>query len=650
MMNTELVGGDSIFSKPQRPLTLKFEDVVYKIEGKAHNSCEKSSTRTILSGVSGVVLPGEMLALLGPSGSGKTTLLTILGGRLNSSGNKSGKGKVTGTIAFNAAPYSSSLSRSIGFVTQDDVLYPHLTVTETLLYTALLQLPDSIPRMDKAMIAESVMTELGLTACRDSIIGNSVKRGVSGGERKRVSIGQELLINPSLLFLDEPTSGLDSTTAGKIVSTLLNLTKGGRTVVMSIHQPSSRMFYMFHKVLLLSDGHPIYFGKGSSAMEYFASVGYAPSVLMNPSDFLLDIANGALFSIIIDVAFKSNSPFYVYLLEILVTFDANVRNVGLSPVEAMCDREEMKAALISAYNTRLKTVVKKELEDVAKQLRETEPHDKREKWCTSWWVQFTVLLERGLKERKHESFSTLKITQVIIASLLSGMLWFQSQGHVQDQVGLIFNLVCLWSFTPIFEALFTFPREREMLTKERDSRMYRLSSYLMARLVGDLPMELILPIASITLAYWMGGLKPTALSYIAFLLITLLSVLVWQGLGLTIGSFIMNIKVATTFTSILMMLFTIIGGFYVQKVPVFLAWVKYISVSFHVFKLMLLTQFTSTDTYECAPGQICSVSNLHQVQVVGFEHKEFSIMVLFAMLVFFRFLTYMGLRRIGVPD
>jgi ATP-binding cassette, subfamily G (WHITE), member 2 len=175
---------------------------------------------------------------------------------------------------------------------QDDVLYPNLTVTETLLYTALLRLPDSISRKEKAAIAEGVVSELGLTACRHSIIGNSEKRGVSGGERKRVSIGQELLINPSLLFLDEPTSGLDSTTAGKIVLTLLSLTKRGCTVVMSIHQPSSWMFYIFHKVLLLSDGNPLYFGKASCAMEYFASVGYAPSVPMNPCDFLLDIANG----------------------------------------------------------------------------------------------------------------------------------------------------------------------------------------------------------------------------------------------------------------------------------------------------------------------------------------------------------------------
>ncbi|KAJ4801637.1 ABC transporter family protein [Rhynchospora pubera] len=611
---TELVGGDSIFSKPQQSVVLKFKDVTYKIKTKAPINKQGSSARTILNGVSGAVLPGEMLALLGPSGSGKTTLLTILGGRLNSTGTKSGKGKVTGSISFNGAPYSSSLSRSIGFVTQDDVLYPHLTVTETLLYTALLRLPASIARKEKAAIAEAVMTELGLTACRDSIIGNSEERGVSGGEKKRVSIGQELLVNPSLLFLDEPTSGLDSTTASRIFSKLLNLTNGGRTVVMSIHQPSSRMFNMFHKVLLLSDGHPIYFGRGSSAMEYFASIGYAPHEPMNPSDFLLDIAN------------------------------------GLFPDETVCNREDIKAALVSSYSSKLETIVKEELVEVEKQLRETEPCREKAKWCIGWWGQFTVLLERGLKERRHESFSCLKTTQIFIASILAGILWFQSQGHIQDQMGLIFNLVGIWSFTPIFGALFTFPSEREMLTRERSSRMYRLSSYFMARLVGDLPMELILPTVSVTITYWMCGLKPTALSYIEFLLITLFSVLVWQGLGLAIGAFIMDVKKAATFTSILMLLFSILGGFYVQKVPVFVAWVKYIAISFHMFKLMVLTQITPEDTYECAPGQRCSVTNLPQVKTVGFEHKEFSIIAMFAMLVFYRFVAYIGLRRIGVPD
>lgn len=107
-----------------------------------------------------------------------------------------------------------------------------------------------------------------------------------------MSIGQELLVNPSLLILDEPTSGLDSTTAQRIVSALSELASGGRTIVMTIHQPSSQLFYMFHKLLLLSEGKALYFGKVSSVMDYFLDIGFAPSVPMNPADFLLDLANG----------------------------------------------------------------------------------------------------------------------------------------------------------------------------------------------------------------------------------------------------------------------------------------------------------------------------------------------------------------------
>lgn len=263
----------------------------YKIKPKNSKSEEM---KTILKGIKGVVRPGEMLAMMGPSGSGKTTLLTALGGRLSSG--SVGGGRLTGTITYNNKPFSNKMKRNIGFVAQDDILLPHLTVLETLVFTALLRLPNELTAQQKAAQAEVVISQLGLSKCKNSVVGSQMVRGVSGGERKRVSIAQEMLINPSLLFLDEPTSGLDSTTAQRIVSTLWEVANnGGRTVVMTIHQPSSRLFYMFHKILLLSEGNTMYFGKGSEAMDYFSTLGYAPSVPMNPSDFLLDLANGMSF-------------------------------------------------------------------------------------------------------------------------------------------------------------------------------------------------------------------------------------------------------------------------------------------------------------------------------------------------------------------
>lgn len=277
-------------------LMLQFEDVTYSVNMNA-NKREPKATRAVLNGVSGIVRPGEFVAMLGPSGGGKTTLLTALAGRL--------PGKISGAITYNGEALTSSMKRRTGFVSQDDVVYPHLTVLETLKFTALLRLPKSLTRAEKIEQAEMVAAELGLARCRNTLVGGPLLRGVSGGERKRVSIGQEMLVDPSLLLLDEPTSGLDSTTAQRIVATLRALARaGGRTVITTIHQPSSRLYRMFDKVVVLSDGYPIYSGHAGRVVEYFRFIGYDPGFgFMNPADFLLDLANGNV----------TNSPFYLFI-------------------------------------------------------------------------------------------------------------------------------------------------------------------------------------------------------------------------------------------------------------------------------------------------------------------------------------------------
>ncbi|KAF8413924.1 hypothetical protein HHK36_001920 [Tetracentron sinense] len=598
----------AIFKKANRPVTLKFEDVYYKIKAKKRGFFSKSSNseeKLILKSITGVVLPGEMLAMLGPSGSGKTTLLTALGGRLG--------GCLSGSITYNGKPFSNAMKRNTGFVTQDDVLYPHLTVTETLVFTALLRLPNSLTKEEKVMHAEAVINQLGLTQCKNNIIGGPFLRGVSGGERKRVSIGQEMLINPSLLFLDEPTSGLDSTTAQRIVSTLWELAKGGRTVVMTIHQPSSRLFYMFHKVLLLSEGSPVYFGSGGGVMDYFSSIGYAPAVAMNPSDFLLDLAN------------------------------------GISSDDSEEDLAAVKRDLISAYKSNLADKLKDELQKISNHL-EAGPEDKQfGRWSTTWWQQFSVLLRRGLKERKHESFSGLKIGQVLVVAFLAGLLWWQSGlAHLQDQIGLLFFYSGFWGFFPLFQAIFTFPQERLMLMKERSSGMYRLSSYFMARTVGDLPMELVLPTIFVTITYWMGGLRPTAGNYFHTLAVLLYSVLVAQGLGLALGAIVMDLKSSTTLGSVIMLSFLLAGGYYVQHVPAFIAWIKYISLSHHSYKLLLMSQYKPADTYPCAPNVTCLVGNFPAIKLVGLNGQTISFVALALMLVGYRLIAYIALMRVGV--
>ncbi|KAK4490857.1 hypothetical protein RD792_001572 [Penstemon davidsonii] len=603
------------------PITLKFEEIVYKVNYERKGTCcgGKSSIKekTILNGVTGMVCPGEILAMLGPSGSGKTTLLTALGGRLS--------GRLSGKITYNGQPFSGSIKRRTGFVAQDDVLYPHLTVFETLLFTALLRLPKSLTKEDKAQHVEHVIAELGLTRCRNSMIGGPLFRGISGGEKKRVSIGQEMLINPSFLLLDEPTSGLDSTTAQRILKTVKGLASGGRTVITTIHQPSSRLYHMFDKVVLLSEGCPIYYGPASTALEYFSSIGFSTSITVNPADLLLDLANG----IGPDQHAIDHSD-----------------NLQQDPIS-------VRKLLVSAYDKNISTKLKIELcsSDVSSYnfTKETSTRNdvKLEKWSTSWWHQFKVLLLRGLRERRFEAFNKLRIFQVISVAILGGLLWWQTpSSHIDDRIAMLFFYSVFWGFYPLYNAVFTFPQERNMLIKERSSGMYRLSSYFLARTVGDLPMELGLPTAFTLIFYWMGGLKPDPATFILSLLIVLLSVLVSQSLGLAFGAILMDVKQAATLASVTTLVFLIAGGYYVRQIPPFIVWLKYLSYSYYCYKLLLGVQYNENDYYECAKGVYCRVTDYPAIKSVGLSHLWVDVSIMMLMLLSYRFIAYLSLHRV----
>ncbi|KAK6157720.1 hypothetical protein DH2020_011968 [Rehmannia glutinosa] len=614
----------SVLCESLHPVTLKFEDVSYTInlqnkQGFFCSSSQPKLTRKILNNVSGTVKPGELLAMLGPSGSGKTTLLTALAGRL--------PGKISGSIKYNGRAFSSSTKRKTGFVTQDDVLYPHLTVLETLTYTALLKLPSTLSKKEKMDQAEMIIVELGLTRCRNSVIGGPLLRGISGGERKRVSIGQEMLVNPSLLLVDEPTSGLDSTTAQRIVATLRWAARGGRTVVTTIHQPSSRLFRMFDKVIVLSEGCPIYCGSANGVMDYFGSIGYLPGFdFINPADFLLDLANG----VTPDSRHDDQIDFH-------------------GREDHHDDLHATKQFLIYSYKKNLHPLINEEIHKGS----HDQPHSGKslpsrsieKQWTNSWWLQFKVLLSRGLKERKHESYSGLRIFQVMSVAIISGLLWWHSDAnHIQDQVGLLFFFSIFWGFFPLFNAIFVFPQERPMLTRERSSGMYRLSSYYIARTIGDLPMELVLPTIFVTIAYWMGGLKPSLVTFLLTLSVVLLNVLVAQSLGLALGAILMDVKQGTTLSSVLMLVFLLASGYYIQHIPPFIDWLKYVSFSQYCYRLLVGVQYSDNDVYDCGLGSVCRVVDFPAIKYLGVHNMGVDVVALVMMLVGYRVLAYVALR------
>ncbi|KAJ6433604.1 hypothetical protein OIU84_017323 [Salix udensis] len=612
------------------PITLKFMDVGYKVKfenrnkgsnikrvlGCAPKISDQTQERTILNGITGMASPGEILAILGPSGSGKSTFLNALAGRIQSS-------SFTGTILANSRKPTKQIMKRTGFVTQDDILYPHLTVRETLVFCSLLRLPESLSKQEKTLVAESVISELGLTKCENTIIGNSFIRGISGGERKRVSIAHEMLINPSLLILDEPTSGLDATAAYRLILTLGSLAQKGKTIVTSIHQPSSRVYQMFDSVLVLSEGRGLYFGKGSEAMSYFQSTGYSPSFPMNPADFLLDLANG-----------------------VCQTDGASER-----------EKPNMKQSLIASYNTLLapkaKAAFMETRESSAGSYNSEEHRSSDRISMAAWFNQFSILLQRSLKERKHESFNTLRVFQVIMAAVFAGLMWWRSDFRdVQDRLGLLFFMSIFWGVFPSSNSVFVFPQERAIFLKERASGMYSLSSYFTSRIVGDLPMELILPTIFLSVTYWMAGLKPELGAFLSSLLVLLGYVLVSQGLGLALGAAMMDAKKASTIVTITMLAFVLTGGFYVHKLPPCIAWIKYISTTFYSYRLLINVQYGEGEKLSSLLG--CSLPHgsdsasckFVEQDVAGQISPAISVSVLIFMFVGYRLLAYLALRRI----
>ncbi|CAN6461511.1 unnamed protein product [Victoria cruziana] len=260
------------------PIEIAFKDLTLTLKGKKKN---------LLRCVTGKIAPGHITALMGPSGAGKTTLLNALAGKATGC-------TLTGVVLVNGKMESiHSYKKIIGFVPQDDIVHGNLTVEENLWFSASCRLPVRLPKADKVLVLERVIESLGLQPVRDSLVGTVEKRGISGGQRKRVNVGLEMVMEPSLLILDEPTSGLDSASSQLLLRALRREALEGVNVCMVVHQPSYTLFRMFDDLILLAKGGmTVYHGPVTEVEEYFLHLGISVPERVNPPDHFIDILEG----------------------------------------------------------------------------------------------------------------------------------------------------------------------------------------------------------------------------------------------------------------------------------------------------------------------------------------------------------------------
>ncbi|PRP78720.1 ABC transporter G family member 14 [Planoprotostelium fungivorum] len=567
---------------PDLPMVLEFKNIEYTVtlnipkplkEGKKEGVLSKVRKNTIggptvelnkkiLHGVTGRIAPGQFLAIMGPTGCGKTTLLGILAGRT--------KKGVTGDILVNGKPPGRDYKRRVAYVLQDDVMFAHLTVEQTLMYTARLRLPGNFSLEEKKRRVDQLIDVLNLNRARNTIIGGPFMRGVSGGERKRVNIGLELLTNPSIVLLDEPTSGLDTSTAINLVKVLKGMTDIGLTVISTIHQPSAQMFSLFDKLLLMVDGSPIYYGAAARSVPYFGSLGLEIGNFFNPADFIMNM--------ILQEEIRKKGDVKKQLIT------AFAERFNQKQLQGLQDPEDIKEEEMTA--------------SVLQQVQKDEAnHVVRPKYPISWPHQFAVLFQRAFIQAQGTYVSLLNVAQMVVIAILVGCFWFHlpaTASRVTDRSGALFFVgLFAGGFYPLFQALFNFPPERAVLLRERAEGSYYLSAYYMAKVVSELPFIFFYPILFVCISYFMIQLRLSVGHFFIFLGLTCAICLVSSALGLVISCLIPDMKKANVFASIAMLTTTLIAGFYirVENIRWFVQWMKFLSFIKYGFDAYIINEF-----------------------------------------------------------
>jgi len=235
-----------------------------RISVKVRDKSQPDGYKTILDDASFTAYPTEFVGLMGPSGAGKSTLMMALNGYFQPT---AGRSLING---YDLYGNYDSYRGNIGYVPQDDIIFPQLTVFESLYYTAKLRLPPDTRDLEIRKKIEDILEKLEIQQTRDIIIGDAVKKGISGGQRKRVNLAMELITEPSLLFLDEPTSGLASEDTINVMNLLRKLSDEGRTIILTIHQPSLEAYRKLDNVIYLFQGRLVYYGPAyPDSITYF---------------------------------------------------------------------------------------------------------------------------------------------------------------------------------------------------------------------------------------------------------------------------------------------------------------------------------------------------------------------------------------------
>lgn len=573
-------------------------------EGSFFRKKKKNKFIHVLKSVSFTARSSEILAVVGPSGTGKSSLLRVISGRVRD------KHFDTKTVFLNdcVVTSTSQLKKVCGFVAQEDNLLPLLTVKETLMFSAKFRLKEmnAGEREDRV---EALMQELGLIHVANSFVGDEENRGISGGERKRVSIGVDMIHDPPILLLDEPTSGLDSTSALQVIELLSSMAKTKqRTIVLSIHQPSYRMFQYISNFLILSNGSVVHNGSIESLEETISRLGFSIPTQINALEFSMEIMDS------LEESYSKNPPSFLILQNETLHLSSNNADGGRS--------------------------------------------------CFSTTDETMALCSRFFKiiYRTKQLFLA-RTMQALVGGFGLGSVYLKMKNDeegVAERLGLFaFSLSFLLSST--VEALPIYLQERRVLMKEASRGAYKVSSYMIANTIIFLPFLLIVSIIFAVPVYWLVGLNSSFAAFSFFVFVVWLIILMASSLVLFLSAISPDFISGNSLISTVLGAFFLFSGYFIPKecIPKYWIFMYYVSLYRYPLDTLLINEYWSLrnecfswktqqeddDNHKVISSCVLTGNDVLKSRGLLKDTRWMNVGIMFCFFVFYRLLCWIILAR-----
>ncbi|KAJ2797706.1 hypothetical protein H4R20_005089 [Coemansia guatemalensis] len=571
----------------------------------------KGGTRRILHNVSGSIYQGELVAIMGASGAGKTTLLSILSGRVRG-------GRLEGSIEFQGAKRNPhTFKRMLAYVEQEDLMYPALTVEETLMASAQLRLPNEKYSLDdKKERVSNLMRQLRLSQVKDTLIGDHEIRGVSGGERKRVSIGAELVTDPSILMLDEPSSGLDSSSAEMVVALSKEMSrKRNLCTLMTIHQPSTEMVAQFDKIILLAQGKLVYMGPASEAVRYFEHHGYPPTN-SNPASFFIELMT-------IDFESAEATQKSEQRVQDLADSFAKFRDGG-AKLPSDSEKETPGDSGISTVSgssasTNSSKIVGDITEEQAKLVLTKPPP------MNSWLSEALVLLRRDwTMTMRNRSFVWGMAAECLTMMLFVGFVFFQlkkDQASIQNRIGTLFFMTLMDIYPVIIPAMVVIMLGRTVLFRERSSGTYRMTTYFFARSLSLMPVIFTPYMLMYIGIYFISHLQYHAGKFFIHLALHLVLLFCAIGYAFMMAMIVSRIDIAATIAPVSLACLILFAGNLanVNSITPVLRWIKYVCMVFYTYSGLTQNEFSGLEFTCSSDNTSCYKNGAEVIEFYGVD-------------------------------